>query len=245
MRLFFLFLLVELFLGLPLSAWVIFVPLHDDFVVFDLESQKIIYRLNYAENNFGVSLMIDPEEGRYLFYRPRFGLSAQVIRYDFVSGERQVFTHHQEFIFFRPISKNHGVIDGQMWELTEHGTLIPSSIESSAPLMWREVITAGQTTITVSGDSMIHTITPSGTQLKELYWSPSLQGFVMQLTENYQENSWNNRYYWAFYDVQSKKLTRFDVLSGRIAANSGGAMAPEMPRAQLLPSFVLSPNKGS
>lgn len=222
-----------------LNAQVMLVPMHDDFVIFDLTSKKIIHRLNYVENAFGVFLTIEPAEGRYLFYRPRFGLSNQVIRYDFVMRSRLVFTHQHNFASFRALDKNHAIIDGQVWEMTAQGGFIPSNEPSAPPLMWREVIAEGQTTVTAPGDSTVHHVTPSGTELKEVYWSPSLQGFFLQLAETYQENSWNNRYFWAFYDVPSKKFTRFDALSGRLSANSGGGTAPERPQAELLPRFIL------
>ncbi len=241
---FFLAVQLTVLLAFPISAHFLLIPMHDDFVVFDLTTQKIIHRLNYAQNNFGVSLTIDPQEGRYLFYRPYFGLSNQVIRYDFVAGTRQTFTHKTEFTAFRPMSQNLGIIDGQMWELTPAGLFISSQVKLAPSLMWREGVSEGQTTVTVPGETTVHTVTPSGTQLKEVYWAASLNGFILQLTETYQEDSWNNRYIWAFYDVQSKKLTRFDDLSGRMSANSGGAVAPEIPQAQLLPRFVLRSDKG-
>ncbi|NIZ40898.1 hypothetical protein PVA45_05215 [Entomospira entomophila] len=203
----------------------IFIPLDQDFVIFDLNSRTIVRYFHYQEHPFGVRPSISPD-GVYLYYTKKLVDNLVLYRQHLVTKKEESVEMPQPFNQFRLLDNTRVLLDNTR--------IVP--LDNSIPTGQQQLLQARMIAMDIDPkrvnrlyyNEATYDLTETQGKVISAYFLVQESQLLVQLAFIHKE-AWRDYYQWYLVDARSMRTEILEGLKGAFRLNQGGASIGERP----------------
>ncbi|NIZ46625.1 hypothetical protein PVA44_04980 [Entomospira nematocerorum] len=203
----------------------IFVPLDQDFVIFDLESKQITTYFNYNTEPFGVRPVVSPD-GVHLYYTRKLVNNLLLYRRNLQTQIEESLDMVEPFNHFRLVDNTQVLLDQTRIVTLEHASRSMQHQLMEARMIEMEIDSKRGNRLYYN--EAIYELAETSGRVLRAYFLVQESQILIQLVFLHKE-AWRDYYQWYLVDAVTLHMDLLEGLKGSFRLNQGGASIGERP----------------